>query len=146
VDLLNALNELEELIESSSKIPMTRKVLIDEDKVLDLLDHIRTTLPEEIRQAKWIIQERDKVLNDSQKEAMRIMEDAQKQVEKQADDSEIVRQAKKVAEEIVHRAESVAREIKEGARGYADDILANLEDNLGTILRQIEQGRTELRK
>jgi len=146
VDLLNALNELEEIIESSGKIPMTRKVLIDEDRVLDLLDRIRTTIPEEIRQAKWIIQEREKVLNDSQKEAMRIMEDAQKRVEMQADDSEIVRQAKKIAEEIVQKAESVAREIKEGARGYADDILANLENNLGMVLRQIGQGRLELKK
>lgn len=146
MDLLNALNDLEELVESSGKIPMTKKVLIDEDKVLDILDHIRTTIPEEIRQAKWIIQEREKVMQDSQKEAMRIMEDAQKQVEKQAEDSEIVRQAKIIAEEIVQKAESIAREIKEGARGYADDILANLEGNLEVILRQIEQGRTELKK
>jgi len=146
VDLLSVLNELEDLIESSSKIPLTKKVLVDEDRILDLLDHIRTNMPEEIRQANWIIQEREKVLNDSQKEAVRIMEDAQRQVEKQADDSEIVRQAKKVAEEVVQKAESVAREIKGGARDYADDILASLEENLGTVLSQIQQGREELKK
>jgi len=145
LDLLNALNELEELVETSGKIPLTRKVLVDEERVLDLLDRIRTTIPEEIRQAKWIIQEREKVLGDSQKEAMRIIEEAQKQVEKQADDSEIARQAKIMAEEIVRKAESVAREIKEGARSYADDILANLEDNLNKILSQIDKGRSELR-
>jgi len=146
VDLLNVLNELEDLIESSGKIPLTKKVLVDEDRILDLLDHIRTNMPEEIRQAKWIIQEREKVLDDSQKEAIRIMEDAQKQVEKQADDSEIVRHAKIIAEEIVQKAEAVAREIKAGARGYADEILSDLEENLGKVLKQIEQGRTELRK
>ncbi|OPY57369.1 MAG: hypothetical protein A4E55_01694 [Pelotomaculum sp. PtaU1.Bin035] len=145
MDLLYALNELEELIETSGKIPLTRKVLVDEERMLDLLDRIRTTIPEEIRQAKWIIQEREKVLNDSQKEAMRIIDDAQKQVEKQADDSEVARQAKVLAEEIVGKAESVAREIREGARSYADDILANLEENLGKILSQVDQGRSELR-
>ncbi|HOV78531.1 MAG TPA: ATPase [Bacillota bacterium] len=145
MDLLSALNELEELIESSGKIPLTKKVVLDEDRVLDLLDRIRTTIPEEIRQAKWIIQEREKVLNDSQKEAMRILEDAQKELEKRADDSEITRQAKVLAEEIVKKAETVAREMREGARGYADDILANLQESLGKILNQIEHGRSELK-
>ncbi|MCL6634976.1 MAG: ATPase [Peptococcaceae bacterium] len=145
MDLLSALNELEELIESSGKIPLTRKVMVDEDRLLDLLDRIRTTIPEEIRQARWIIQEREKVLDDSKKEAMRILEDAQKQVERRADESEVARQAKAVAEEIVAKAESVAREIREGARQYADDILANLQESLGKILNQIEQGRSELK-
>lgn len=145
MDLLNSLNELEELIENSGKIPFTRKVMVEEDRLLDLLDRIRTTMPEEVRQAKWIIQEREKVLQDSQKEAIRIMDDAQKQIEKKADDSEIVRQAKTNAEEILARAESVAAEIREGAKGYADDILVNLQENLGKILSQIEQGRSELK-
>lgn len=145
MDLLNALNELEELVESSGKIPFTKKVMVEEDRLLDLLDRIRTSMPEEVRQAKWIIQEREKVLNDSQKEAMRIMDDAQKQVERKADDSEVVRQAKMSAEEILTKAEGIAVEIREGAKGYADDILVNLQESLGKILSQIEQGRSELK-
>ena len=145
MDLLNSLNELEELIENSGKIPFTRKVMVEEDRLLDLLDRIRTTMPEEVRQAKWIIQEREKVLDDSQKEAMRIMDDAQKLLEKKADDSEIVRQARTSAEEILAKRESIAMEIREGAKDYADDILVNLQESLGKILNQIEQGRSELK-
>lgn len=144
MDLLSALNDLEEVIENSSKIPMTRKILVDEERVLDLLDRIRTTIPEEIRQSKWIIQEREKVLSDSQREAVRILEDAKRQVEIKADDSEVVRQAKVVAEEIVKKAEAVGREIRDGARSYADDILKNMEESLGKIVSQIQQGRNEL--
>ncbi len=145
MDLLSALNELEELIESSGKVPLTRKVMVNEDSILDLLDRIRTTIPEEIRQAKWIIQEREKVMNDSQKEAMRIVESAQKQVERQAEDSEIARKAKTVAEEIIARAEQVAQEMREGAQSYADEILGALQDRLNRINQQIEQGRSELK-
>jgi cell division septum initiation protein DivIVA len=145
VDLLSALNELEELIENSGKVPLTRKVMVNEDSILDLLDRIRTTIPEEIRQAKWIIQEREKVMSDSQKEAMRIMENAQKQVEKQAEDSEVARKAKVVAEEIIAKAEQTAQEMREGARIYADEILGALQDRLNKINQQIEQGRSELR-
>jgi cell division septum initiation protein DivIVA len=145
VDLLSALNELEELIENSGKVPLTRKVMVNEDSILDLLDRIRTTIPEEIRQAKWIIQEREKVMSDSQKEAMRIMENAQKQVEKQAEDSEVARKAKVVAEEIIAKAEQTAQEMREGARIYADEILGALQDRLNKINQQIEQGRSDLR-
>ncbi|HPU35597.1 MAG TPA: ATPase [Bacillota bacterium] len=145
MDLLSALNELEELIENSGRVPLTRKVMVNEDSILDLLDRIRTTIPEEIRQAKWIIQEREKVMSESQKEARRIVENAQKQVEKQAEDSEVVRKAKAVAEEIIARAERTAQEMREGAREYADEILSALQDKLNKINQQIEQGRSELR-
>ncbi|MDD4237696.1 MAG: ATPase [Desulfotomaculaceae bacterium] len=145
MDLLSALNELEELIETSGKIPLTRKVMVNEDRMLDLLDRIRTTIPEEIRQAKWIIQEREKVMNDSQKEALRLLEDAQKQVVKQADESEVTRKAKEMSDEIVAKAEDQARELREGARSYADDVLTNLMESLDKLSIQIEQGRSELR-
>jgi vacuolar-type H+-ATPase subunit H len=145
VELFNVLNELEELIESSPKVPMTKRVLVDEDRLLDYLDRIRTSLPEELRQARWVIQERDKVINDSKREALRIIEDAEKHLEKQAVESEIMRKAQEMADEIRLRNEEVARQIKQGARDYADDILAGLEDKLNNILQQIQAGRDELR-
>jgi cell division septum initiation protein DivIVA len=145
VDLLSALNELEELVETSAKIPLTRKVLVNEDNILDLLDRIRTTIPEEIRQAKWIIQEREKVMNESQKEALRLLEDAQRKISQQADESEIVRKAREVADSIIARAEEQAMELREGARSYADDVLTNLMESLDKLTNQIDQGRSELR-
>ncbi|MGI6491611.1 MAG: ATPase [Pelotomaculum sp.] len=145
MDLLSALNELEELVETSAKIPLTRKVLVNEDNILDLLDRIRTTIPEEIRQAKWIIQEREKVMNESQKEALRLLEDAQRKVSQQADESEIVRKAREVADSIIARAEEQAMELREGARSYADDVLTNLMESLDKLTNQIDQGRSELR-
>jgi len=145
VDLLSALNELEELIETSTRVPLTRKVLVNEDQVLDLLDRIRTTIPEEIRQAKWIIQEREKVMSDSQKEAMRLLEDAQRKVSQQAEESEIVRKAKEVADSIIAKAEKQAMELREGAKSYADDILTNLLESLDKLSTQVDKGRSELR-
>lgn len=145
MELFNVLNELEELIESSPKVPLTRRVLVDEDRLLDYLDRIRTSLPEELRQARWVIQEREKVINDSKREAYRIMEDAEKQLEKQAVESEITRKAEEMAEEIRLRNEEVARQIKQGARDYADEILAGMEDKLNNLLGQIQEGRSEIK-
>ena len=144
MELFNVLNELEELIEGSTKIPFSRKVLVDEEKVLDYLDRIRAVLPEEVRQAKWVVQERDKVLSDTKMEASRLIENAQKQVLQQADESEIVQHSKALAEEIVEQSKMVALEMREGARSYADDILRSLEENLGKVLNEVQQGRVEL--
>ncbi|MFZ5596223.1 MAG: ATPase [Bacillota bacterium] len=145
MELFNALNELEEVIETSIKIPMTRRVLVDEDRLLDMLDRIRTALPEEIRQAKWIIQEREKVLSETKKEAGKIMEDVQKQMERRVEDSEITRQAKEKAEEIIEKAHGVAAEIKQSARDYADDILVEMEKRIDKIMSEIRDGRAQLK-
>ncbi|MGB9802392.1 ATPase [Desulfofundulus sp.] len=145
MELFHILNEMEEMIENSPRIPMTRRVMVDEDRLLDYLDRIRTTLPEELRQARWLLQEREKVLADTRKEAGRLLEDAQKQLERRAEESEVVRKAQAMADEIVHKAEQVAREIKQGAREYADEILGGLEVELEKIMTQIRNGRAELR-
>ncbi|MEW6448032.1 MAG: ATPase [Bacillota bacterium] len=145
MELLAVINELEELIETSGRIPLTRKVLVDEDKMLDILDRIRTILPDDVRKAKWVVQEREKVMDEAHREAERILEQARQDAEKKAEESEVVRQAKEMAESILGKAEQVAREIKLGAREYADDVLAKLEDRLDRITREIQQGRAELR-
>ncbi|HBX22398.1 MAG TPA: ATPase [Desulfotomaculum sp.] len=144
MELFNLINEMEELIESSPKVPMTRRVLVDEDRLLDFLDRIRTSLPDELRQAKWVLQEREKVITDSKREALRIMEDAEKQLEKKADESEVTRKAQDLAAQIEAQAEEVALQIKQGARDYADEILADLGSKLDLITQQIHEGRNEL--
>jgi len=146
VELFNILNELEELIEESPRVPMTKRIMVDENRILDYLDRIRTSLPEEVRQAKWLVKEREKVLSESKKEAQRLLEDVQREIEQRAEDSEIVRKAEHLAQETIKKAESVAGQIKQGAREYADEILQGLEEKLGKILNEISAGRNELRK
>ena len=145
MELLSVINELEELIETSGRIPLTRKVLVDEERILDILDRIRTILPDDVRKAKWVVQEREKVMEEAHKEAERILEEARKEAERRAEESEVVRQAKERAEAILGKAEQVAREIKLGTREYADGILAKLEERLDKITREVQQGRAELK-
>lgn len=146
MELFNVLNEMEEFIEESPKVPMTRKVLVDEERLLDFVDRIRAVLPEEVRQARWLMQERDRVLAESKNEAMRLLESAQQQLTKRAEESEVVKRAEEMAEQVIERAKKISKEIKEGARDYADDILEKIESDLNKILLQIQQGRQELKE
>ncbi|MFZ5591934.1 MAG: ATPase [Bacillota bacterium] len=144
MEIFNIINEVEDLVENSPKIPMTSRLLVDEEKLLDLLDRLRTALPEELRQAKRILADKEKMLEECKKEARRIMEDAQKQLERQAEESEIVSQARAIAQEIVDKAEKLAREIKHGAYGYADDKLKEVEDVLSRAIHEVQSGRQEI--
>jgi vacuolar-type H+-ATPase subunit H len=145
VELLSVLDDLEEYVQNSPRLPLTKKVLVDEEKMLDFLDRARTILPEEIRKAKWLVQERERVITDSRQEATRLLEEAQKEIERRVGESEIVKRAREVAEEIVAKAEQVSREMRLGARDYSDDVLAKLQNRLEKIMKEIEAGRKELK-
>ncbi|MDA8236102.1 MAG: ATPase [Clostridia bacterium] len=144
MELLNVLNDLEELVEEATKIPMTNKVVIDADDLLDYVDRIRSVLPEEIKQAKWIVNEHQKIIDDAEIEAKRIVEEGQNQVSKIAEETEVVKQAQAHAEDIINQAKQVANEIRNGANEYADDLLESLQKTLEKTLGEVARGRDEL--
>ena len=145
MDILDVLNELEELVEESTRVPLVGKILVDDELVLDMVDHIRTTLPEEMRQAKAIVAEREKLLDDAKAEANRIVTEAREELSRMAGENELVKQAKQQANEVVEQARAFAREIKIGAYQYADELLSNSEVTLEKILAQVKTSRDELR-
>ncbi|MDD2420579.1 MAG: ATPase [Heliobacteriaceae bacterium] len=144
VNVLRLLDEIEELIESAARIPMTGKILIDDDLLLDYLDRIRTGLPEELRQAKWLTKERQRVIQEAEGEAKRMIEETKAYVAKMAGETEICREARLQAEEIVAQSKREATELKAGACEYADDILRQLEHTLGRTVNSVRKGREEL--
>ncbi len=145
MEVLKLLEEMESLVERSSRIPMTGKSLIDPDAILDLLDRIRAILPDELRQAKWITKERERVLQEAQDEAKRMLTETKSYIEKLAEESSVVRQAQAQAEEIVLQAQKVAREIKAGANEYADGLLKQLEANLEKAVVRVREDREEMK-
>lgn len=145
MDILDVLNEMEELIEESTRVPLVGKVLVDDELVLDMVDHIRTALPEEMRQAKAIVMEREKLLEEAKAEAKRIVGEAKEELSRMAGEDELVKQARHQAVEIMDQAKELSREIKIGAYQYADELLTAGEQNLEKILNQIRAAREELR-
>lgn len=155
--VLILLNELEDKMESASTVPLTGKTIIDRDDILDILNEIRLQLPDEIKQAKWIKEERGKILNDAQEEAKRvvqnaqnesqmIMSDAKSQVDVLVDQHEITRLAKEKGESIINEAIDKADEIKAGSYYYADEVLENLQKNLHKMMETVTDNRNELQR
>lgn len=144
MEVLDILNDLEELIEEGTRVPLTGKVIVDGDELLDYIDRIRAILPDEIKQAKWITREHQRIINEAEKEAEKIVVGAQEEKSRIADESEVVKVAQAQAEEIVTRAQNVAMEIKGGAANYAEDVLIHLEKSLERFLQEVREGKEEL--
>lgn len=155
--VLELLEQLEDLIENSSGVPLFGKALIDREEVLAILKDVRLVMPDEVKQAKWIKDERGKILNDAQQESERILRSAQSEanvivaeaqdrVEKLVQKDEIVKIARVKGQEIIDNAKMQSVEIKTGAYRYADDVMGQLELNLEKHYDSVKRNRIELEK
>ena len=144
MDVLVLIDKLDDLVHSAKPVPLTDQVRVDREEIYDLLDQMRATIPEEIKQARWIVKERQEMLAEAKREAERIVKEARDQQQRLVSQEEITLQAERAAEEIVEDANARAREIRLGAEDYADEILNTLEINLQKFLAAVQRGRDRL--
>ncbi|MFT4049879.1 MAG: ATPase [Solirubrobacterales bacterium] len=144
MDVLVLIDKLDDLIHNAKQIPLTENVRVDREEIYDLLDQMRATIPEEIKQARWIVKERQEMLAEAKREAERIVKEANDEQLRLVSEQEVVKQAENHAEDIVEEARAREREIRLGAEDYADDILNTLEVNLEKFLAAVQRGRDRL--
>ena len=126
MDVLVLIDKLDDLIHNARPVPLTDQVRVDREEIYDLLDQMRATIPEEIKQARWIVKE------------------AREQQARLISDEEVYKQAERAAEEIIEDARETERQIRLGAEDYADEILSTLEVNLQKFLAAVQRGRDRL--
>ncbi|MDP1808538.1 MAG: ATPase [Actinomycetota bacterium] len=137
-------DKLEDLVAEGKKVPLTSSVMVNEQKIYDIIDEIRASFPDEIKQARWIVKERQEMLDEAEKEANKLVEEARQKAEAIAAETEVVRLAEDQAHRVMDDARNKEREIRLGAEDYADEMLANLEVNLGKLLTAVQRGRDRL--
>lgn len=139
------IDSLEDLIETKFVIPFTGKCLIDKEEMLELIKELRLKLPDDVKQAKWVKDERQRILHEAQRDANSIVKEAQKKINELIDEHEITRKAYEQSNEIIANAQKNARDIRLGAREYADSILGRVEEILEENLETIRTNRNELK-
>jgi len=145
MDVLNLIDEIEDIIEAGTSIPLSSRVLLNKEEILEIIKEIRIKLPDEIKQASWIKDERQRILADAQKDADNILNEAEYKLEELIDQQEIVRLSNSRADEIISRAQSNAKEIRIGAMEYADGLLLETQENLKNVIQTLNNNRKELR-
>ncbi len=144
IDILRLVDRLEALIEKGRRIPFSSAVVVSETVFLDIIDQMRISLPEEIKQARRLQQEREKVIAEAQEEAARIISKAREDAARLVAEHELRRQAQEGAERILAEAERQARAIRQGADDYAREVLLRLSDELAAVQRTVANGLAAL--
>lgn len=145
MEILSVLEALEDLVEKSIAVPFTGKCMVSRDEILDVIQDIRLKLPDELKQANWVIEERTRILAEAQQEADNIIKGSDSRIAAMVDEHEISRKAYEQAEVIITNAKKNAREIRLGTREYADNILNKVEEILEDTLDVIKVNRDELK-
>lgn len=140
MDILHLVDRLEELFNESRPIWLTHSVIVDEDRMLDIIDQMRVAIPEEIKKAQQIITQRDRILAQSKEEANRTIALAREKVEKQLEDDQIIMAAKVRADQIIEQAHKEASDTQREADKYILDMLTNLEIHMDRLISQVRNG------
>lgn len=144
VDVLYLLDQLEEVLGAGSRVPLTSRTLVDEPEMLDIIDQIRLSIPEEIKAAKRVTEQRDQVIADAHAEADRLLRDADAQVAERLGEHHLVRAAEARAADIQDRALQQAADIRHEAEGYAHRVLLKLRDQISQLGTTVDRGIGEL--
>jgi cell division septum initiation protein DivIVA len=145
MDVLELIDRLDHLAHGAKNVPRSDQVRINKQEIRDILHQMRATIPGEIKEARWIAQERQDTLAEAKREAERIAAEAREHQTQLVSQHELIRQSERAAEEIIEDARVREREIRLGAEDYADELLHTLELNLAKFIAAIQRGRERLR-
>jgi cell division septum initiation protein DivIVA len=145
MEILNLLERIEDIIEDASKFPLSNKVMVDKEEILEIINEVRLKMPDEINRASWVAKERQRILAEAQSESDDLINKVKAQQQVLVEENEITRQAKQYAEQIIEQAEEKAKEMKVSAYNYSDEILSRLQGKINEIDKIIDENREILR-
>ena len=140
MDILQLIDRLEELFNESKNIPLTRNVMVDEDRMLDIIDQMRIAIPEEVKKAQQLLGQRDRVLAQAQEDANRTLEIARQKADQLVTKDNIMVEAQRRAEQITAHARAEAENTRGDADEYVIDSLTQLQAELERITNQVNNG------
>ena len=145
MNIHEAIDRLEYLIGHSRQIPLTRTVVVDQEEVLACIDDLRLSLPDEIKQARWTLQEQQRLLSEAQAEAARTVSKAGERAQTMIGQHDLVKRAEKQAEAMLREASLKAEETRRAADRYAWDVMQSLETQLLRTVATVKKGVEALR-
>ncbi len=145
MNIAELLHILKEDLETAPLRPMTNKVVVDRDKSLDIINDILDNLPQVVLDSQSVINDKDTIIYDAQREAESIIEDANMKVEQLVEQDEVTKMAYEKSEQLLKNAQHQAEEIRMSANEYVEDILADLESYIQRNLDIVRQNRAQMR-
>ncbi len=140
MDILQMIDRLEELLNESRPLPFTHNVIVDEDRMLDLIDQMRVSIPEEVKKAQQLLAQRDRLVAQAQEEANRTINLARDRSSELIERDQVVQAAYTQAEQIKAQAHVDGDAIRREADDYVLETLRNLEMEMERAINQVRNG------
>lgn len=137
--VLELLEELEDIVDNATNVPLTSKIMLEAEDVFNIVREVRLALPDDVQQAKWIRDERDRILADAKTEYERIIREAKKQADYLVETDDITLRATKLAQEIREDAELHAKMLKMRTYDYVDKMLYDMQAKMDELIAAINQ-------
>ena len=138
MSIYRVIDKLEQYVREGTWLPLGHRIL-SEERLVEFIEKMRATLPEEVGRAKLIAKDKDRVIREAQEKAQAIVTEASSAHSQLVDQHEIVKQARATAEIVLREAEERAAKIREGADSYAASVLRDLEGRLVTALGSVKK-------
>jgi len=142
--LLDYLDDIEEVLESSKSLPFTNKISVEKERVLDILNEIRLNLPDDIRSAQRILGDHDRIVGEAERKSQGIIEAAENEAKIRTSNHEIFRRASDQASETVEESKKTARDLRLNAMDYADEMLKDAEEQIKGYMSNMEEQHKEV--
>ena len=140
------IDKLEDLVDQAWSLPLSGgRSVLDADKVRDLLEDLRDSLPQEIRQAKAIVADRSQIINDAKREAETVVRVAEERAKKMINQHEIVKQAQARANDLLAQSQAKAREMRRAANDYVDDLMKRTDEQFTANLAELRKTRQSIK-
>ena len=146
MDILHLVDRLEDLLNQSRPLWFTHNVIVDEDRMLDIIDQMRVAIPDEVKKAQQFLAQRDRILAQAQEEANRTLAIAREKSEQLVERDAIVQAAQARADQIISQAHGEIEKTNQEADNYVIETLTKLEIELDRYLNQVRNGIHTLQK
>ncbi len=140
MDILHLVDRLEELLNQSRPLWFTHNVMVDEDRMLDIIDQMRVAIPEEVKKAQQLLAQRDRIIAQAQEEANRTLAIAREKSDQLVERDAIVQAAQARADQVVENGRAEVLRIRQDADNYVFETLSRLEMELDRSLTQVRNG------
>ena len=144
MDILQLVDRLEDLIDEGRHLPFSKFTMIDEERILAILDQMRISIPEEIVKASTILQERNRIMERANEDAARVLQESRKKSDELLDQETSVQAAQSRSREVIDRAKQDAEQIMNEADRYVAESLRELEKRLARIIGEVRNGIAEV--
>lgn len=146
MEIMDLIDRLEDVVNHATKVPLTAKVMVDPEEIYALIDALRESIPDEIREAGRIAQQKDEILQEAKAWAEAKMREAHAKANQMTSESTVTKEAETQANEVIDQAKRVAREIRQNALAWADDLFARVQPELEKLAQESTRSASVIRK